>query len=232
MSAYLNFFGTSVPLGPNPGHGSFTFDGSNDFIELASAPATACPITIALWLNDTGTIGTTALCAMGNSAGSSRVQLDTRATGDDIAAQAVNSGGSTGSALGGAVISGTWMHGAAVFTTDANRDVYLNGSHINNNTTSIALSGFNNISLGSRFSGGSRGAYFGGRLAHVAVWNIALSAGEISTLAGGAKPNTVQNGNLVFYAPLTHGNAIDTVTSTSLTVSGAVTNSDLSPAGT
>ena len=61
--------------------------------------------------------------------------------------------------------------------------------------------------VAARFSG-SAGLYFNGQIAEVGVWNVALNAAEIASLAKGMTCDKVRPDSLVFYAPLVR-NLID-----------------------
>ena len=49
---------------------------------------------------------------------------------------------------------------------------------------------------------GTPGAFLDGRLAEVGIWNAALTAAEIASLAKGMTCDKIRPQNLVFYAPL------------------------------
>ena len=210
---------------PSFGEGSYEFDASDDYIELSSTPVTAVPATIACWFYPNSVNFTQAVVAIGDAGGVSRLQLDKRAGSPDIGAASVNSGGTSAVQLSGDMAASVWQHSAAVFASTTSRKAYLDGISDGTNTTSNTVSGLDSILIGARYST-TRGAFFGGRIAHVGIWNIALSDGEIASLAAGAHPQTIQAANLVFYAPLTDGVAEDVITSTALTVSGAFWQSD------
>lgn len=215
-----------IGVGGAPVVGSYDFDGVNDYIELSSTPITAVPCTIMCWMKPDNQ-ATAGLVSIGNSAATSRLQLDRRdlsVNPQDIGAASVNSGGTDQTAFRGQYDTGDWEHCVAVFASTTSRTAYLNGTAGSINTSSNTASGLNSILIGSRYSGGARGAFHNGHIAHVAVWNVALSGAEIMSLAGGANPQSVQLANLVFYAPLANGEAKDIITNTSLTVSGAVSD--------
>ncbi len=56
--------------------------------------------------------------------------------------------------------------------------------------------------VGSRVAIGNFGAYFDGDIAEVGIWNVALTAAEIASLADGFTCDRVRPQSLVFYAPL------------------------------
>lgn len=198
--------------------GSFVFDGTNDYIELPSAPVTAAPATISVWFNANDTL-TQALVSIGDSSATSRLQADKR-TGAAIGAVAVNSAGTSSVSTKTSYVTGAWHHVASVFASTTSRTAYLDGAAGTTDTTSISVSGLNSVLLGARYSSGTRGAFLFGRVAQVAIWNVALSGAEVTALAAGANPMSIQPSSLAFYAPLNDGSARDIVSGTALTVSG------------
>ena len=66
----------------------------------------------------------------------------------------------------------------------------------------VSVSGINRILIGARTSEGTIGQYHGGQLAEVGIWNVALTAAEIASLAKGMTCDKVRPQSLVFYAPL------------------------------
>lgn len=96
----------------------------------------------------------------------------------------------------------TWHCAAVVFTSDTNREVYLDGASYAQTTTSQNSGSTSWLNLGCRFGSGTPGVYYTGQLAHLAVWNIALNSTEIASLAGGTNPQDVQYANLQIHHTL------------------------------
>jgi hypothetical protein len=93
----------------------------------------------------------------------------------------------------------TWHHLAGVWTGNALRRAFLDGTGGANNTTARTITG---TALVMGVSPDGFSAPFSGRLAHVAVWFSALSEGDLALLAAGANPLEVSPGTLVEYWPL------------------------------
>ena len=179
---------------------AYAFNGSNQYLS-ASAPATAAPLTIACWARPSAT-GTSAYVAIGNTTTGERFQLALNVSATAVAAQTV-AGGSTNTASVGAVPSvNNWLHAAGVFSATNNRVAYLDGVAGTANTASSTPSGINSLYVGARNNGGGAGLYFNGQIAEVGVWNVALNAPEIASLAKGMTCDKVRPDSLVFYAPL------------------------------
>lgn len=97
----------------------------------------------------------------------------------------------------------TQQTGAAVLASTTSRTPYLDGTAGTTNTqTNNVGTGQDRLTLATYLSGSSPQELLNGRLADAAVWNVALSADEIASLAKGFKPTRVRPQSLVFYAPL------------------------------
>lgn len=180
---------------------AFAFNGSNQYLSTASAPATAAPLTIACWARPSAT-GTTAYVAINNTTTGDRFQIALNVSSSAVAAQTVV-GGSTQSATVGAVPSvNNWLHAAGVFSASNNRVAYLDGVAGTANTASSTPSGINSLYVGARNNGAGIGLYFNGQIAEVGVWNVALTAAEIGSLADGMTCDKVRPDSLVYYSPL------------------------------
>ena len=95
----------------------------------------------------------------------------------------------------------TWNHAAGVYTSATSRTAYLNGGGSTTNTTNIAISNFAQIGIGAR-DALAWGGFYNGDIAEVGIWNAALTADEIASLARGMTCDKVRPQSLVFYAPL------------------------------
>ena len=58
------------------------------------------------------------------------------------------------------------------------------------------------MTIGSREFDNTQGIFFNGLIAEVGIWNIALTANEIASLAQGMTCDKIRPQNLVFYTPL------------------------------
>ena len=59
----------------------------------------------------------------------------------------------------------------------------------------------NLLTIGGRFNT-TIGSYFPGDIAEVGIWNAALTAAEVASLANGMTCDKIRPQSLVFYAPL------------------------------
>jgi hypothetical protein len=131
--------------------------------------------------------------------------------------------GTTSSLATGAtsIGTGTWVHLAGVQdATDVY--LYLNGVQDGTNATDRAMINTASVLTFGKYS--TLGFPLDGRLAEVAIYNAALTAGQVATLATGVPASTVQAANLVGYWPLC-GKASpepDLITPNNATINGTV----------
>jgi hypothetical protein len=216
----------AMPYPPSTGK-SFLFNGTSNYMELPRAVVSAVPLTIVAWFNPDNDTAALAIAGIGGTTSRFQMIADGTTAGDPVVAQSTNTGGTTQHAAQGDFAPTTWQHAAGVWASSTSRTAYLNGAAGTPNTASNTPSGMTKTIIGARYQGGTRGIFFAGKLAHVAIYNIALSGTDIANLATpGTLPTSVQNANLVFYASLQNGLAVDSVSSTSLTVVGATSSTD------
>jgi hypothetical protein len=92
---------------------------------------------------------------------------------------------------------------AGVEAAATDRRVYLDGTDKGTDATARnpLAAAHDRMSIGS--DGETVPAdYFDGRIAHVAVWNVALTDQEIRSLAAGANPRRVRPDSLIAYWPV------------------------------
>jgi hypothetical protein len=181
--------------------------GSQQWLSTASAPVTDVPLTLCCW----------AKCNA-QFAGLVSVGAETSATSGHYYRLSVNTDGTVGafSAAGAAIAAnaaattssftnGTWFHAAGVFSADNSRTVYLNaGSSVSNtNSVNVDPSLVTEVRIGRRhLLIGNETGFFTGDIAEVGIWNAALTAAEIASLADGMTCDKVRPNALVAYFPL------------------------------
>ena len=185
---------------------AYEFNGTSQYLNTASAPVTAAPLTLAAWFYpDTDTTNYALLSITDNiEASGNRFGITAlgAAAGDPIQVF-TQVGGTTGAANSTAAFtSGAWNHACGVFESVTSRTVYLNAGNSATNNTSLTPSGVDRIRIAARFLSGLPALYFDGRLAEVGIWNAALTAAEVASLAKGMTCDKVRPQSLVFYAPL------------------------------
>ena len=189
---------------------AYEFNGTTQYLSVSSAPITALPLTMAAWFNSDSISAGQVILSLDNGAtafqGYRLIAAGTVA-GDPLRA---DTGGATpnvsiDSSIG--YTANTWNHAAGVFTQPS-VSVSLNGS-VNSTTSNFTIfPTVNRFNIGIRLTSGSPGLYLDGRMAEVGIWNAALTAAEIASLAKGMTCDKVRPQSLVFYAPLVR-NLID-----------------------
>ncbi len=180
---------------------AYSLNGSTQSISGASAPATAAPLTLALWSNVTSLTVDGMFLSLGAGAGTHFFGLWSEGTtaGDPISA-ALNGGSSAGS-FSGSQTANTWQHVCGVYTSATARTGYYNGVAGTANTANQTPSGISVMGIGVRRRS-TDDFRLPGSVGEVAIWNAALEAEEVAALAKGFKPQRIRPQSLVFYAPL------------------------------
>jgi hypothetical protein len=178
---------------------AYNFNGTNQYLRTASCPVSAVPLTIACNTrgNATGTLYP--YIVVSDGANASRVNIVANADGT-FGANQIDSAGGLASSGGGTYSANTWIHLCGVFTSVSSRSLYVNGSFINTNTNTVGSSNsYTRITIGGNHI---QTFLTNGNIAEVGIWNVALTAAEIASLAKGVTCNKIRPQNLVFYAPL------------------------------
>jgi hypothetical protein len=174
---------------------------------ISTATRVTGEITLAAWIKSTGVYNSpvSLLVNRGASAADGRAySLELNSSG-----QLSSNINSTGLGANNFVTTGTTVvgtnasHAAATFSPSSFSRVYLNGSQ-NAERTSGVPGSIADIGLyGLRFGGATGTSLsFNGTIAEVGIWNAALTAAEIASLAKGMTCDKIRPQNLVFYAPL------------------------------
>lgn len=167
----------------------------------SSTPVTGTPLTLACWaLKDlTGSRG---LVYLANSTDAANNYMGIVTS--DTALVNVHITSSTASSFAGGTgtpATGTWFHAAGVFASSTSRRAYADGVAGSNVTANVTPTGIDRIGIGARVRS-NVDQYHDGLIAEVGIWNVALNAAEIASLAAGVTCDRVRPQRLVFYAPL------------------------------
>ncbi len=184
---------------------AISFNGSSDYLEFTLA--LSYPFTMACWFYANSSTATSVALGACNFSGADDDRITLNVAGatasDPIQLGAITDGGAGVNAQTSAgYTTGTWTHACGVAASATSRTAYISGGSSGSNTTSRLMTGLDRLIIGSRRSAGSLGAYHNGRIAEVAVWNVALTAEEVALLATGLQPDQVEPAALRFYAPL------------------------------
>ena len=173
------------------------------YFSRVDATLTADPITISCWFYPTALTAEMTLVSLSPDSASNGYALKCMGAvaGDPIYAQ--KDLVTTGNAVAGGPdgTANVWYHAAGVFTSTLSRTAYFNGTAGAEETTEVV-----DGTIAFQAVGVTRRSTIVnpivGYVAEAAVWNIALSATDISDLAGGKSALLVQPDNLVRYWPL------------------------------
>jgi hypothetical protein len=91
-----------------------------------------------------------------------------------------------------------WFNALGVFASTTSRTAYVNTTAGNTETSTRSITTEISIRIGRRATGNA----FTGQLAEFAIWNVALTADEINSLAKGFKPTRIRPQSLRYYVPL------------------------------
>jgi hypothetical protein len=185
---------------------AYELNGTTQYLYTTSVPVSTLPISICAWFYPDSLNGYHLLAGISQGTGGAVFSLDARGgdAGDPVAASDFRGNQYRSAATTVPYVTGQWQHGAAIFTSNTSRTIYLDGG--NSVTNTVSASGtptFNKVGIGIYFNGaGSPSSYLDGRIAEVGIWNAALTAAEIASLAKGMTCDKVRPQSLVFYAPL------------------------------
>ena len=181
---------------------AYDFNGTNQYLSgTAPIDGLTKPFTLACWFNsDTVTANQYLVSLSSASSGGYAITAHGVLAGDPVLC--INTSGAFAQSSSG-YTANTWNHVAGVFTSTSSKTVYLNGGSSGTNTTLDATNPTaTNIHIGVTRFNGSFTQYSDARIAEVGVWNVALTAAEIASLARGMTCDKVRPQSLVFYAPL------------------------------
>jgi len=179
---------------------AYTANGTTQYLS-AAAPVTAVPVTIAAWFYPTASVNG-AIGYLGVASSQHRLQLSYRAA-RTVQAYAQSGSGFPSVESTATTPLNTWAHACAVFSSNSSRSIFLNGGNSATNTTAISSpEAFTSTNIFARTAASSVGTYFAGSIAEFGIWNAALTAEEVASLAKGMTCDKVRPQSLVFYAPL------------------------------
>lgn len=198
---------------------------SSQYLENSTTPVTAAPFTVAFWGRSTSATVTNVALSIADSAGTSNFWIFGFAgatAGDPLLWQVMAAGAFSQALTTTGYTANQWHHCCAVEASATDRRVFIDGGSKGTNTTSRTPAGIDRVAVGRR-AHSAPDLYFGGDVAEVAIWGVALSDDEVALLAKGVSPLTVRPGDLVFYAPLLgkHSPEIDLIGARGLTVNAS-----------
>ena len=184
---------------------AYDFNGTSQSLTTAvQSPVTGPPLTMCCWFNsdNNGGVYGAVPIYVGDPATFNRYIL--ALYNSKVEAQVGNASDQKAPAISTSSFSlGTWTHAGAVYASSTSRSVFFNGVNQATNTTSIVPSSVTRIQIGrQQFNNNAGISFIDGRIAELGIWNAALTAAEIASLAKGMTPDKIRPQNLVFYSPL------------------------------
>jgi hypothetical protein len=202
---------------------------SSQSMTTTSPPVTSPAFTVCFWFKPDNTTGYEGLFTLGNSGANDQFYHAMLRGGDvgDAVRFYASAGGSSELDTTAGYTSGTWQHLALVVTSTSARSVWLDGDNENEETgVTRNTTGIDQMSVGS-LKRITETQFYNGRIAHLAIWDRALTTGaasEVEGLAGGDNPLAVQAADLVYYNTFLNTSSVDVVAALSLTNNGTVTD--------
>lgn len=165
------------------------------------AVASGVPMTLSAWVVVNSLLADMFAIAIGHASTASMFGIYVRPAGTVRAYVHDDSFFGVAATSSSVVTVGKPAHIAAVYAANNSRSVYVNGGNKATDTSSLSAGSLNRTVYGQDFAGGASEAPFDGTVIP-AVWNVALTDGEIFQLAQGAHPETIRPENLVSYLPI------------------------------
>lgn len=185
---------------------SIVLNGSSQYARRDAPVASAAPFTVAAWFKSTSD---SAFQCLWSEADEStlldywRLGLRGHVAGDPLGLYVRRAGVANAVTSTGYTV-GTWHHAMFVETGSQDHKIYIDGGSegsdtVNDQAPNPAV--LDEMAVGALAYNNGWTQYFAGKVAEVAIWNMALSPADRIELAGGANPALVQPENLVAYYP-------------------------------
>ena len=180
---------------------------SSQYLQFGSAMATADPLSVSVWAYP---LQTNAACTLFSISRHTATNERYHVYLNNSAKAGIGKQNSTTSQFTSTVNSysaNQWCHVAATFRGNADREIYLNGDVANSGVGTTTVTAGTNLSrtaIGGLMFGSSVQDLMNGYIAHVAVWNGALTDATVERLYNGGiglDPRGVLPGFLLAYWP-------------------------------
>lgn len=164
------------------------------------------PLTIAAYIKYTVhpiAIQWVAGLSLAGGSNNDSVRINPYASDDGFRATATDNAAAVSSAsvgVGAAEFDGAWLPLVGVFTSTTLRDIYAkNNTTTGTSTTSRTVaSNLAKLFIGRDATAGNR---FAGKIAEVAIWDIALNTTQIGNYMTGTPASSIAASNLIAYFP-------------------------------
>jgi hypothetical protein len=152
---------------------------------------------MACWVRPVNITDQEIVMSMGDGgAGVSRHQLRLKGnlSGDPVEAASHDGTANSSAATSTGYTAGAWHHICGIWSSDTGRTAYLDGGNSGNNTDSRVVT-LSRTTIGA--SAHDLSATLNADVAWAAIWDVALTAGEVVMLAAGVHPLMVRPGALI-----------------------------------
>jgi hypothetical protein len=174
---------------------------SSKYLSMTSSPVSGPPLTLACWFNASQTTTSDYLVSVSAAANNYfALAIFGANAGDPVGAFDFGGGGTIFAYTTAGYTANTWNHAAGVWTGLNNRTAYINGGNSGTNLNSQAAITLTRSQIGANAVVATN--RMNGLIAEVGIWNAALTAAEIASLAKGMTCDKIRPQSLVFYAPL------------------------------
>jgi hypothetical protein len=183
---------------------AYDFNGTNQYLSIASAVVSNVPATFAALFNIDNTTNDHRLWYVGQQAGTNRITLAARGgvAGNPIRIVHASTGIGVADSTSGFSVN-VWSHATGVFTSASSRTAYFDGGSPGTETTNVgSATSWDRTFIGAQSFNNVAVAYADGRIAEAAIWNATLTAAEINSLGKGFKPYRIRPQSLILYMPL------------------------------
>lgn len=178
-------------------------DTDPSYLTKSSPVVTAYPFSAIAWFLPNTASQTSFLLSIADTATSTNQWLMFYRS-NNIIRGISNGGGQKNADTTNSATLNAWNMAAMVFTSATDRKVVLNADFANEgtNTESSTPTGLDNTTLGAHLQNSQQFSSIDFLIAHVAVWDVALTDDEITALNRGAFPHEVRPGALLAHWPL------------------------------
>ena len=199
---------------------------STEYLYTAFSGIADVPVSLSAWFRTTENAAERCVLSIADIDTTAYLSLTRYA--DDLRATSWNGSSGGHGNLADSISINTWYHGLAVFVTDTDRRVYLDGVRGTDSTTDVAVGSFDTVRIGITADSTPFGPW-SGYIAEAGIWNVALTDADALVLAAGYRPTFVKPESLQLYVPLVRDNDEDLIGGLSLSANGTPTIADHPP---
>lgn len=201
------------------------FDGTNDYLNLATPVVTDDPITMAAWIYPANVASAMGIIGVGTGTGAFQefhMYLNT----DDLLVMARNEGSYPYAISAGNVSANTWHHVCGRFVSTFSRSAFVDGGNRGDNAAEgNPNSGSINVTRIGQYPNTTNNK-FEGYIAEATIWNVALTNDEVAILGKGYSSLLVRPQNIAAYVPLVRNTFDDLVGGVSFSEVGSLAVAD------